>query len=165
MKYPLDRICVKSGILCPSCQRKVETGVVSMDEVRVMKALMDLEDKHKILRKGEYVKSFNMGDQLILIVRNGVEQHELDEASKHLSKELDVKVKTIVETGDQRRLIEQVISPASLHGVNQVWLPDGTELVNVRVPRRDRRYLERNREVYEELITKLTGKKARIVFE
>ncbi|QOR94837.1 transcription elongation factor [Thermosphaera chiliense] len=165
MKYPLDRICVKSGILCPSCQRKVETGVVDIDEVKVMKALMDIEEKHKVLRNGEYVKSFMAGDQFILILRDGVEQAELEEVSKHLSRELDAKVKIIVETGDMRRLIEQVISPASLLGVNQVWLPDGTEIVNVRVPRRDRRFLEKNRTTFEELIAKLTGRKARIVFE
>jgi transcription antitermination factor NusA-like protein len=94
-----------------------------------------------------------------------VEQGELEEVSKHLARELDAKVRVIVETGDMRRLIEQVISPASLLGVNQVWLPDGTEIVNVRVPRRDRRYLEKNRSVAEELIAKLTGKRARITFE
>ncbi|WP_448578137.1 transcription elongation factor [Thermosphaera sp.] len=165
MKYPLDRICVKSGILCPSCQRKVETGAVDIDEVKVMKALMDIEEKHKVLKSGEYVKSFMAGDQLILILRNGVEQGELEEVSKHLSRELDAKVKIIIETGDMRRLIEQVISPATLLGVNQVWLPDGSEIVNVRVPRRDRRYLERNRNTFEELIAKLTGRKARIIFE
>jgi len=90
---------------------------VDIDEVKVMKALMDMEEKHKVLRNGEYVKSFMASDQLILIIRDGVEQGELEEVSKHLARELDAKVRVIVETGDMRRLIEQVISPASLLGV------------------------------------------------
>lgn len=165
MKYPLDRICVKSGVLCPSCQRKVETGVVSEDEIPVMKVLMDLEEKLKYLRKGEYVRSIRMSNQVIIILRGEFEKAELDELEREASRELDARVKVIVETGDQKKLIEQLLSPASLMGINQVWLPGGVEVLNVRVSKRDRRVLGRNKEEYEKLLSKLLGVETRIVFE
>ncbi|MCY0868878.1 MAG: hypothetical protein OWQ48_06620 [Desulfurococcus sp.] len=73
MKYPLDRICVKSGVLCPSCQRKVEEGVVREDEIPVMRVLMDLEEKLKFLRKGSYSKTYRLRDRLIVMIRDGFE--------------------------------------------------------------------------------------------
>jgi len=44
-------------------------------------------------------------------------------------------------------------------------LPTGEELVTIRVSKRDRRFLARNKEQYEATIEKVTGVKARIVFE
>ncbi|ADV65392.1 transcription elongation factor [Desulfurococcus mucosus] len=165
MKYPLDRICVKSGVLCQSCQRKIESGLVGEDEVPVMKALIDLEDELKFLKKGEYVKSYRMSSQLVVMVRDGFEQEEISRLEEELSRRLDTRVKVIVETGEQKRLIERLLAPASLIGVNQVWLPGGIEVLNIRVSRRDRRIIERSKEEYEKLLSQLLGVEARIVFE
>lgn len=165
MKYPLDRICVKSGVLCPSCQRKVEEGVVREDEIPVMRVLMDLEEKLKFLRKGSYSKTYRLRDRLIVMIRDGFEPEEIDELERELSQALNTRVKVVVEAGDSKRLIEQLIAPASLIGVNQVWLPGGTEILNVRISRRDRRILEKSREEYENLLSTLLGVKTRIVFE
>lgn len=165
MKYPLDRICIKSGILCPSCQRKVEANVVSQDEIDVMRALMELEDKLKFLKNGEYVKSLKALNQAIVIVRGEFEPREIEQVEKELSDMLGTKAKVVIETGDPKKLIEQIIAPASLLGINKVWLPGGSEIINVRISRRDRKYLGKRIEEYEELLTKMLGSKTQIVFE
>jgi transcription antitermination factor NusA-like protein len=165
LKYPLDRICVKSGVLCASCQRKVESGTVSEDEIPVMRILMDLEEELKFLKKGEYVRSFRISNQVIVMLRNGFEPGEISELERALSQKLGDRVKVVIETGDVKRLIEQLIAPASLIGVNQVWLPSGSEMLNVRVSRRDRRIIGRNKEEYEKLLSSLLGVETRIIFE
>lgn len=166
MKYPLDKICVKSGVLCPSCQRKVESGLVNEDDIEVMRSLMDIEEGLKFLsRKGEYVRSIRGTDSTIIVLRGDFEVGELQELERALSEKLDTRVKVVIETGDAKKLVEQIIAPASLLGLNKVWLPTGAEIVNVRVPKRDMRYLGRKVGDYETILSKMLGVETRIVFE
>ncbi|MEM4020498.1 MAG: transcription elongation factor [Desulfurococcaceae archaeon] len=162
----MDKICVKSGVFCPSCQRKIESKIVDEDEIPVIRTLMDLEDELKFLsKKGEYIKSIITEDEIFVIIKNGFEMNEINILERNLTRELGKKVKVIESTGDTRKLIEKIISPASLLGINRVWIPGGMEILNIRVSRRDRKLLERNRESYEMLIEKLLGIKTQIVFE
>ncbi|MCC6054991.1 MAG: transcription elongation factor [Thermosphaera sp.] len=165
MKYPLDRICIKSGVYCPSCQRKIESGVVSEVDLRVLRELVVLEDKLKFLKKGEYVKSIDSGSEVVVLVKGGFEQVELVQLERELSSTLGRKVRVVEYVSDSRKLIEQLIVPASLLGVNKVWLPTGEEVISIRIPRRDRRIIGKNKEQYEALIEQITGVKARIIFE
>ncbi len=164
MKYPLDKICVKSGILCPNCQRKVDTGIVKREEIPIMRELMLLEDEMKELRRGEYVKAKVLDGLVIVIVRGFDSKEELEKIAKRLSQRLRKKVKMVNLTGDKRKLVEQVIAPATLLGLNTLWLPDGSEEIIVRISRSDQRYLH-DRSRIEELLTELLGKAAKIRFE
>ena len=164
MKYPLDRVCVKSGIFCPSCQRKLDTGVVDWSEVDVIRALMELEEKSVELRRGEYVKAFIMDNTVILILKNGWDRGELNKIARELSNKLGKKVKVALLTGDQRILVEQLLSPARVLGVNVVWLPDGSEQISIRVSSRDRRRVG-NVSAWEKIFTSILGKPTRIVFD
>ena len=165
MKYPLDRICIKSGVYCSSCQYKIDSGIVSEDDLEVLKALVNLEDELKFLRKGEYIKSIDLGNEVVVLLKDNFEDEELSILSKQLSSILEKRVKVIEYTNDLKKLVEQIIMPAILLGINKIWLPNGEEILNIRVPRRDRRYLARSKEQYEMLIEKISGIKARIVFE
>lgn len=165
MKYPLDKICIKSGVFCPSCQRKIESGVVAAEDIEVLRALINLEDKLKFLKKGEYVKSLSVTDELVVLVKNGFESAEITALEKELSNSIGKKVKVVEYTSDLKKLIEQIIAPASLLGVNKIWLPTGEEVINIRISRRDRKYLARSKEQYELLIERISGTKARIIFE
>ncbi|MEM0001517.1 MAG: transcription elongation factor [Desulfurococcaceae archaeon] len=165
MKYPLDKICVKSGVFCPSCQRKIESGVVTSDDIKVLQALVNLEEKLKFLKKGEYVKSIDLGEYMVVLIKNGFEQVELAMLEKELSDIIGKRIKVIEHVSDLKKLIEQIIAPASLLGINKIWLPTGEEIVSVRISRRDRKYIAKNKDQYEELIEKISGIKARIVFE
>ncbi|MEM0003742.1 MAG: transcription elongation factor [Desulfurococcaceae archaeon] len=165
MKYPLDKICIKSGVFCPSCQRKIESGVVTSSDIRILQALVNLEDKLKFLKKGEYVKSIDLGEYVVVLIKDGFEQVEIATLGKELSDAIGKRVKVIEYMSDLKKLIEQIIAPASLLGINKIWLPTGEEIVSVRISRRDRRFIAKNKDEYEELIEKISGIKARIVFE
>lgn len=165
MKYPLDRICVKSGILCPNCQRKVDMGIVGEYEIHIMKALMELEDEMKELRKGEYVKAYEVDNMVVITVKGFDDYEELEKISKRLSGRLRKKVKLVNMVGDRKKLVEQVITPATLLGLNTLWLPDGREEVIVRVPHREQRLIIGRKKKLEELLTKLLGTNVRIRFE
>ncbi|MEM0044693.1 MAG: transcription elongation factor [Desulfurococcaceae archaeon] len=165
MKYPLDKICIKSGVFCPSCQRKIESGAVTVDDIEVLKALINLEDKLKFLKKGEYLRSLSIADEVVVLVKNGFEGVEIATLEKELSSSIGKRVKVVEYTSDLKKLIEQIIAPASLLGVNKIWLPTGEEMINIRISRRDRKYLARSKEQYELLIERISGTKAKIIFE
>ena len=165
MKYPLDKICVKSGILCPTCQRKVDTGIVDKNEIPIMKALMELEDKLKELRRGEYIKSYDLNGLVIVLIRDHWEKEEIEKISKELSNALRRRTKVVIYTSDKKYLVEQILYPATLLGMNTLWLPDGTEQIIVRVSRRDQRFIGGRKRLLEKLLTDLLGKNVRIRFE
>ncbi|MGC9181876.1 transcription elongation factor [Thermogladius sp. KZ2Tp1] len=165
VKYPLDRICVKSGVLCPNCQRKVESGEVAREEIPIMKTLMELEEDLKELRTGNYIKSFDFGDEVIVILKGDWDKASLDKIAKELSSRLGKSAKVLLEGEGVKKLMEQLLYPATILGINTLWLPDGSEQMVVRVPRRDRKYLRGKEEKYRRFISTILGKDIKITFE
>jgi len=129
-----------------------------------MKVLMELEDSVKELRKGEYVKSYTIGDTIVILLRDSWERYELDKVSREVSRKIGKRVKIALDTGDHRRLVEQIASPAHVLGVNTIWLPDGSEQTLIRISRKDQRLLG-DRAEWEKLFSKLLDRSVRIVFE
>jgi len=162
LKYPLDRICVKSELFCPSCQRKLDTGEVKPHEVDIIKTLMELEDRIVELRKGEYVKSYIVGDTVIIVLKGDWERSEIEKLSRDLSSKFGKRVRIVTLTSDQRLLVEQVLPSVSVLNINIAWLPDGSEQILVRIPSRDLRRLG-NVKQWEEILTDLFQKPTRIM--
>ncbi len=140
-------------------------GIVAKYEIPIMKELMLLEDEMKELRKGEYVKSKILDGLVVVIVKGFENQEELEKIARRLSQRIRKKVKIVNMSGDRRRLVEQVIAPATLLGLNTLWLPDGSEEIIVRVPRSDQRFIIGHKKKLEELLTELLGRTTRIRFE
>lgn len=171
MKIPLDHICVKSGVLCPRCQRLVDSRVVEPYEVDVMRALLDLEDvaEFRFLRTATYQKSIKMDNLLVLILQLSdslVHPKVLTKLDKQLSDLLGIKVRVIDKSsGSVKTLVSQLIAPARVIGINTLWLPDGSIQYIVRIPRSDNRYLPASRETLEGVLGSLIGSSVRIKVE
>ncbi len=141
MKIPLDTICVKTGILCPSCQRKVSSGIVKEYEVDVMRKLLELEDKLKELKQAEYVKSYDLGDLLVIVLKlPNWDKDMIRRLRQILSRELNRKVRVVVKGADPREMAAQLLIPLDVKGINIVWLPDGTQKYVIRVDKRGKRW-------------------------
>ncbi|MEM4732411.1 MAG: transcription elongation factor, partial [Desulfurococcaceae archaeon] len=104
MKYPLDKICIKSGVYCSSCQRKIDSGEVTSDDIEVLKALIELEDKLKFMKKGEFIKAVNLKDKSIVFVRNEFTVEEKKQLEEELSSLLGKKVRVVEYIGDLKKL-------------------------------------------------------------
>lgn len=164
MKYPLDKICVKSGTFCPSCQRKLSEGIVEDYEIEIMKALMELEDNGvKELRKGEYAKAYIVDNKYVVVLRGDWSQSELQKIGRELARKIGKRVKIVIDTSDIRKFIEQALSPASVYSINRVWLPDGSEQLVVLLPSKDRRYI-RDPKAWSQFLSKHLGKDVRIKY-
>jgi transcription antitermination factor NusA-like protein len=165
VKIPLDYICVKTGILCPRCQRLVDSGKVLRDEIPVMKSLIELEEDKdfKQLKEISYVRSIVGKDLVVVIVKSGgADTLILKKAAKALSDILGKRVQIVEQTGDLKRLAAELLSPVRINGVNTVWLPDGSTEYIVRISRYEVKSLPSKIEVLEEILSKMLGSPARI---
>lgn len=165
----MDTICVKSGVLCPNCRRKVESGLYDPFEVDLMRILLDLEEKGESwLRNSEYVKSYMFDGFLVILIRiRNAFGFNLNRTAKEIGKEFGAKfVKIIDYRGrDLRYLAQQLLAPAKVHGVNIVYLPDDSTMYTIRVSRRDLHRLQVDRKILEEALSKIYGEKVAIVPE
>lgn len=168
MKIPLDHVCVRTGVLCPRCQRLVESGEVEKYEVDVMRELLNLEERpdFKFLKDAKYVKSILTRNMLVLIIEaadSNIHPRILGRLGRALSEKLNTRVRVINKAhGDLREIARQLMYPARVIGVNTLWLPDGTVEHIVRIPRSDSRYLPANTAVLEDILSKITGMNVRI---
>ncbi len=140
---PLDKICVRSGILCPRCQSLVDRGVYDHVDVSVMRALLDVED-----RLGDvsvrFVKSRVIDGVLVVVVetRGGSVPVWLGEEIRKRVGLDSVRDVLIVEGGrDPLALLERLISPFKVLAVNKSYLPDGSVAVVLKLPAGARRLL------------------------
>jgi len=171
VKIPLDHICVKTGVLCPRCQRLVDTGAVQRFEIDVMRALLEVESRvdFRFLKDASYVKSFNIDNVLVLLIElreSNIHSRTLAKLGRALAEKLGRRVRVVnVAHGNLRDIASQLIYPARVIGVNTLWLPDGTIEHIVRIPRSDRRYLPLNTLIIENILSQITGMNVRIRVE
>ncbi len=135
MRIPLDRVCVKSGLLCSSCQAKIDSGQYERWEVDVMRVLLDLEDRFRELRAASYRKSVKVGN-VIYVVLDGVSS-----LSRDLGRELQVRlsglgvreVQVITGASDPRSLLNSLLG-GPVTSLNTYYVPDGSVYYVARVP-------------------------------
>ena len=151
----------------------VDSGEIDSREVDIMKALIELEESgNQLLKKAVYHKAYFIDSQMIVIVMDlgvgtsvPVYTKYARNIERELSSKLGVRVKLIPRTSDLRGLALHLLYPARVLGVNTLWLPDGSVEYVVRVSRRDKRFLEKNRKFFEMILAELAGKKVRVKYE
>ncbi|MEB3860553.1 MAG: hypothetical protein LRS43_05015 [Desulfurococcales archaeon] len=151
---PLDKICLRSGILCDSCQRKISEGMVRGDELEVLKALADAEQALSGF-EGRYVGSITHGGTLVILIesRGPVPRRLRRELSSRLRQFSEVLVarysRDLVET------INSLIEPSRILGADEIYAPDGLTYKVLRADKRDSRIIARLEPVLKEVSRRL----------
>jgi len=159
---------VKTGVLCPRCERLVSTGAVEQFEIEVMRGLIDLEDNQELKRYMQnlvYVKSYRFRDSIVILVQRvgGIPPDVYQKISKMLGDMLNARVRVINGSSrDIKSIASQLLFPARVLGINTVWLPDGTSFHVLRVPRRDLRLISLPLEAAEKILSLIVGSEVQI---
>lgn len=168
MKFPLDHVCIRTGVLCPRCEKLVSSGAVEPFEVDVMRRLIDLEEDQelkKYMQNLSYVKAYRFEDSIVVLIqRNGdVPRDIYQRLSKILSDSLNARVRVINGSSrDLKSIASQLLFPARVLGINIVWLPNGTSFHVLRVPKRDLRYISIPIEAAEKILSLIVGSDVQI---
>ena len=129
MKTELCQFCLRSGILCPKCRRKVESGKVSQLDIEIGRFLLSLEEKYPSLQDVFFHKSIESGDVLAIFVGRGDIPRILSYGGK-IIKALEQKtgktVRILEYQSDERKFLEDLFAPMDILTINHIWLPDGT---------------------------------------
>lgn len=166
MKTPICFFCAKSGVLCPSCQEKLDKGEITEADVEVSKWFINYETKNPQLKDYAIHKTVKLPNMMIVMVSGGSSNKALlAKISKQLSEEKKTNVRIIEKTSSIKRLLEQIVTPARVMGANTIWLPDGSWESTIKMPRSDLRKMPIDPRSAEEAIRILTGEVIHIVFE
>jgi hypothetical protein len=137
MRLPVCTFDVRSGTLCPRCEPLLHSGVIDWTDLSVMRELIDLEQQFPQLSEAEYVKTIRTGSIFFVLLRS---RHHLStqlktQLERALVRKLGGPVNVIEYLGDVNLLLEQLVKPARITSISRTWLPDGTEMLVVKVDR------------------------------
>lgn len=165
MKTPICEICAKTGALCSGCREKVEGGKMSELDVEISKLLYKINETHNI-NEASFVKALDLG-RIILILTEGDVGILIGKDGKvvsELSQSLGKKVRIAEYTGDLRKSIADILTPARLVGLNKIYL-GGKETYKVRLLKSEISLLPLDISTLEKVLHSLVGEEVRIIFE
>lgn len=165
----MDEFCVKSGVLCAKCEEKLRKGQVTELDLRVLKALIELERDYPILKKIFFHKAVEAGNTMAILL----ERRDMARVLTHGGKIIKAlaekigkrRIKILSYGGSEREFLEELLSPFSILTVNTVWLPDGSTETKVILPGRRPRRIPVNFEEVKKLAKEVKGMTLRIEFE
>ncbi len=160
VEIPLDKICVRSGILCPRCQALVDEGKYNELDVSVMEALLALEKRYRDYNI-RFIKAYQIDDLLYVLVeaKPGIPVSLGQDIRRNLRVEGIEKVIVVQYHADRRTMLESLLDPYDVEGIEEAYLPDGSVVLVVKLPTEAKRFIESFKgRIVLRLAEKLLGK-------
>lgn len=137
MKTPVCEICLRSGLLCRSCEEKVQKGEVSRAVVDVSSLLMSIAEEKKQLRDVTIADVLDSPEITVIICGKG-DAPKLIGASgqnvRKLEEELKKRVKVVEQAKDPRQFAANLLKPVPVASVNKVY-KEGKEMYRINLKR------------------------------
>lgn len=133
----------------------------------VSRVLYEFSRKNRGLDTISFKRAVGAGDLVVLVVGRGEVKSVIGRGGKmikELSERLQKKIRATEDGADLRKLAQDILTPAKVGGVNVLY-SGGEEMHRVRVPRNDSRRLPASVETIQNLLTTLTNKSIKLVFE
>jgi len=165
---PICKICAKTGVLCKSCQTKLDRGEITQLDIDLSNYLMELEGKFPALKESHFYKTIEFESVLIILVGKGEIASFIGPRGKLiklLQDKFGKNIRIIEKVSDLKKTIEDLIVPAELLGMNKIYLPTGEVESKARLKLGDESRLPADPTVLEEAIYRLTNERIRIAFE
>lgn len=167
MKLPICEICAKEeDLLCAGCQRKLEDGSITASDVTVSRKLYKILARNPSMQDVTIFRAFDFGDLCLLIVDKGSAAKLIGrrgQVVRRLSRHLGKEVKIVEVTDDVEHMVESILKPASVMGINILYTKHG-EVYRIRVPS-SQKHLVHNPEELSNALSVATDKQFEIVFE
>jgi transcription antitermination factor NusA-like protein len=152
--------------LCSGCQEKLNTGRITKNDVNVARYLYGLSEKMRSIRDVKVLRAIDCGTLIIitgrgdaakLVGRDGV-------IVKKIAKEFKKSIRILEEAPNFREFIEELISPASINGINTLF-KENQEVYKIRVPATQRNQVLITPESFSMIISNFFNRKVELVFE
>ena len=165
MKTPVCDSDLKSGELCPACEKKIADGRITRLDFEVALILYKINDRYNISNASFY-KAIDLGRVVLILTRGevGLLIGKQGKIVSEISSSLGKKVRIAEATGDVKKTIADIITPARLLGINHAF-HDGKEITKVRIARADMGELPINIEALEKILRSLVEDDVKLSFE
>ena len=161
------QFCLMSGMLCPKCQKKVESGEVTQLDLKIARLLLSMEKEFPVLQEVTFYGAVNAKETLAIIVDKGDVARMLSYGGK-IIREIGKKVGKIVRVVEHgvssRKFIEDLFAPLTVVAINKIWLPDGTTETRVILDRRSGKLSKQRVESLKEIAKKVQGLTLRVEY-
>ncbi len=142
MQTPFDDFCLRSNVLCKSCDRKIKSGEYSQTDLEISKFLLEQTQGIHQLSDTVFRKAILDGEYLVLVLGKNQSHNFLTQGRKiikDLSRKYGRRVKVIEDGQNVREFLESLLAPATIMALNTIWLPDGTTETKIILSRQVRR--------------------------
>ena len=168
VKTILDAFCVKSGILCRRCEEKLQKGLITELDLKVIRKMVEMEKDHPVLQDVNYHRSVEAEDMIAILVDKKDLPRLLGGGAKvvkELGESFGKRVKLISFGGDDRAFLEDLFSPLSILTINTVWIPDGSTETKVILTGRGPWKMPVDLDMVQNIAKDMRGMTLRVQFE
>lgn len=165
MKTPICELCASSGVLCSGCSGKLGSGKISQLDVEVSKLLHELKAECG-LEEASFIRAVDLGSSAIIFTNGdvGLLVGRGARVASAIGKRVGKRVRVAKQGAGVKQTISDIISPAKLLGVNEIFSPEGKKF-KVRISKRDSRVLPLDVESLGKIVSSLYNASVRIEFE
>ena len=129
MKLPICGFDAKNAVLCPQCEGKVDTGILSQSDVDASIILANIAKTNKEIEKftlysckefeGNFVLSLDKND--IMVIRQSRTIYRI------LQDQFKGKIWLVEADETDKQFIEDLFFPTKILSINSVWAPGGIQ--------------------------------------
>lgn len=136
MKSPICSICLNSDILCTACKEKVDSGLISENNLEILRKINKAAKGITGLENVEIKKVLDTRRVLILICGKDDVEKLVGKGGvivKKLGRSLDRIIRVVEESDNMRDFLQNLIFPVPILSVGDVYTQEG-EKIRVRIP-------------------------------
>ena len=165
MRLPICEADAANGFLCAACQAKFDKGELAQADVDVSNALY-AQRGPLALEHVSVARVFDCGKVIVIVTQTeaGMLIGRHGKVAATLAEKLGKPVKIIHKTGDLRNMVEELILPVRVLGINEVFTASGKEH-RIRLWRSDVDRMPLGVKSVEQVVSFLGGEKAVVKFE
>ena len=167
MKAPICNVCLKSDVLCSSCEEKLENGDINELEIQISRKLQELSDEYGSLRDSEILKVYEAENVVVIVTAEGDGAKVVGrsgEIVKKVAEEIDKSIRVVEKSESNREVIKGLLSPAEIESVNTVFSPEG-EYKKIVVDEEYKGKINLSEEEFEDILEHITDTYYELSFE
>lgn len=156
---------MKAGELCETCRKSLAAGKITQLDFEVAQILQRINERYNISNASFY-KALDLGKVVLILTRGevGLLIGKQGKVVSELSAALGKKVRIAQMSGDIKKTISDIITPAQLLGINHSF-HEGKEVCKVRVAKADLAHLPIDINTLETVLKSLVEGEVKLEFE
>ncbi len=143
VRAPICEVCQKTeDFLCPADEEKLKRGEISELDIKLSRILYKLDRTYRIGDKVEFVKAFDMGSFILMLVRGEMGRliGKGGKVLRALRQAVGKPVRIVEIDVLPKKSVQDLFGNVRVLGINVVYKPEG-KIYRILIPRREIKYL------------------------